>query len=120
MEILKGIGVSPGVAISTALVLDADDLVIAHRKLDPSAAAGELERLRAAIDAAIADLAELRDATTEAAGKEIGAIFGLSHRPAARQDAGQSDRRRDQRQQRDGRVRPRRPRCGGWRRRSGG
>ncbi len=28
MEIKKGIGVSAGVAISTAIVLDADDLVI--------------------------------------------------------------------------------------------
>lgn len=75
MEILKGIGVSPGVAISTALVLDADELVIANNQIEPGHVDAELARLHAALAAAVADLAQLRDATTEQAGKEIGAIF---------------------------------------------
>ena len=33
MEIKKGIGVSPGVAISTALMLDTEDLVIPKRQV---------------------------------------------------------------------------------------
>src|SRR6476661_8532703 len=75
MEILKGIGVSPGVAISTAVVLDAEDLVIPNRRIDPDAVDVELTRLNRAIDSAVNDLGKLRDATTEQAGKEIGAIF---------------------------------------------
>ncbi len=35
MEIKKGIGVSPGVVISTAVVLDAEDLLIPKRSVDP-------------------------------------------------------------------------------------
>ena len=75
MEILKGIGVSPGVAISTAVVLDAEDLVIPNRKVDAAEADVELTRLHRSIDAAVADLGKLRDTTTEQAGAEIGAIF---------------------------------------------
>jgi phosphoenolpyruvate-protein phosphotransferase (PTS system enzyme I) len=75
MEILKGIGVSPGVAISTAVVLDAEDLVIPNRRIDPDAVDVELSRLQRALDSAVNDLGKLRDATTEQAGKEIGAIF---------------------------------------------
>lgn len=75
MEILKGIGVSPGVAISTALVLDADELVIANNQIGPGDVDAELARLHAALAAAVADLGQLRDLTTEQAGKEIGAIF---------------------------------------------
>lgn len=75
MEILKGIGVSPGVAISTALVLDADELVIANPAVAPGDVEAELARLGVARDAAVADLSVLRDATTAQAGKEIGAIF---------------------------------------------
>ena len=37
MEIKKGIGVSPGVVISTAVVLDAEDLVIPKRHVDAGA-----------------------------------------------------------------------------------
>lgn len=75
MEVLKGIGVSPGVAISTAVVLDAEDLVIPNRKIDPATVEAELLRLNRAIEFAISDLSKLRDTTTAQAGKEIGAIF---------------------------------------------
>lgn len=75
MEVLKGIGVSPGVAISTAVVLDAEDLVIPNRKIDPATVDAELLRLNRAIESAVGDLSKLRDTTTAQAGKEIGAIF---------------------------------------------
>ena len=34
MEIKKGIGVSPGVVISTAVVLDAEDVLVPKRQVD--------------------------------------------------------------------------------------
>ena len=45
MEIKKGIGVSPGVVISTAVVLDAEDLLIPVRHVDPSQVPAEFDRM---------------------------------------------------------------------------
>lgn len=75
MEIKKGIGVSPGVVISAAVVLDAEDLLIPRRSVPPEQAPAEIERLSAAITQANEDLARLRDRVTAEVGKEIGAIF---------------------------------------------
>jgi phosphoenolpyruvate-protein phosphotransferase (PTS system enzyme I) len=75
MEIKKGIGVSPGVVISTAIVLDAEDLLIPKRHIDPSQVPSEIERLNHAITDSMADLTRLRDDVTSKHGKEIGAIF---------------------------------------------
>jgi phosphotransferase system enzyme I (PtsI) len=76
MEIKKGIGVSPGVVISTAVVLDAEDLVIPQRHVvDPSLTGHEVERLEAALRASATELTGLRDEVTGSHGKEIGGIF---------------------------------------------
>jgi phosphotransferase system enzyme I (PtsI) len=75
MEIKKGIGVSPGVVISTAVVIDAEDLVIPKRHVDPSQTDSEAERLRNAIASTVVDLTKLRDSVTSQHGKEIGGIF---------------------------------------------
>src|SRR5258707_15821457 len=75
MEIKKGIGVSPGIVISTAVVLDAEDLVIPKRRVDPSQVEGEIDRLQHAIAISAEDLIQLRNATTAKHGKEIGGIF---------------------------------------------
>ena len=76
MEIKKGIGVSPGVVISKAVVLDAEDLVIPHRHVvDPAHTPGEVDRLDAALAASAADLTALRNTVTTSHGKEIGGIF---------------------------------------------
>src|SRR4051812_12215448 len=75
MEIKKGIGVSPGVVISTAVVLDAEDLVIPRRNVAPEQVSGETERLGHAIAEAVVDLTKLRDEVTAKHGKEIGNIF---------------------------------------------
>ncbi len=75
MEIKKGIGVSPGVVISTAVVLDAVDLAIPKRSVDPSAVEGEVERFREGVVKSQAELRELRTAVAEKYGKEIGNIF---------------------------------------------
>ena len=75
MEIKKGIGVSPGVVIGTAVVLDAEDLVVPKRRVEPSETPGEIERLAKAIAESSAELVELRDSVVAKHGKEIGAIF---------------------------------------------
>ncbi len=75
MEILKGIGVSPGVAVATAVVIDAEDLAIPRRSIDPTGVPAELARLDKSLDDATAEVARLRDEISLSAGKEIGAIF---------------------------------------------
>ena len=75
MDIKKGIAVSPGVVISTALVLDAEDLVIPRRHIDPASREAELLRLQNAVDQSAADLQALRDNIASEHGKEIAAIF---------------------------------------------
>ena len=75
MEIKKGIGVSPGVVISTAIVLDAEDLVIPKRTVPADQVAQEAERFAEAVDAAAAELTVLRDDFAGRFGKELGGIF---------------------------------------------
>src|SRR5687768_273184 len=75
MEIKKGIGVSPGVVIGTAVVLDAEDLVVPRRQVAPSETAAEIERLGKAIAESSAELIELRDTVVAKHGKEIASIF---------------------------------------------
>src|SRR5437763_13669392 len=75
MEIKKGIGVSPGVVISTAVVLDSEDLLIPRRAVAPEQAPQELQRLTEAIAHATGDLTKLRDRISSEVGKEIGGIL---------------------------------------------
>ncbi len=75
MELKKGIGVSPGVVISTAIVLDAEDLLIPRRSIEPNEIEPEVRRFDAAIDQSTIDLTRLRDETTAKHGKDIGGIF---------------------------------------------
>src|SRR3954471_8018293 len=77
MEIKKGIGVSPGVVISTAVVLDAEDLVIPKRQVEAGQVQHEIERLGKAAAKAVVDLTRLRDNVTTQHGKEIGGIFNF-------------------------------------------
>src|SRR3954467_189807 len=77
MEIKKGIGVSPGVVISTAVVLDAEDLVIPKRQVEAGQVQHEIERLGKAAPKAAVDLTRLRDNVTTQHGKEIGGIFNF-------------------------------------------
>lgn len=75
MEIKKGIGVSPGVVISTAVVLDAEDLLIPKRTITPAEVPQEISRLGQGIAKAVVEITALRNEVTEKHGKEIGAIF---------------------------------------------
>ncbi|HMB95445.1 MAG TPA: phosphoenolpyruvate--protein phosphotransferase [Tepidisphaeraceae bacterium] len=86
MELKKGIGVSPGVVISTAVVLDAEALVIPRRLVQLREVPGEIERFGKAVTSTVDDLKKLRDQVTAEHGKQIGAIFdfhmGLLKDPA--------------------------------------
>jgi phosphotransferase system enzyme I (PtsI) len=75
MEIKKGIGVSPGVVISTAVVLDAEDVLVPKRQVDVAHLPEELKRLADGIAHAAAELKTLRDEVATTHGKEIGGIF---------------------------------------------
>ena len=77
MEIKKGIGVSPGVVISTAVVLDAEDLVIPKRHVEAEAVQAEVERLGRSVAQSVVELTGLRDRVTAQHGKEIGGIFNF-------------------------------------------
>jgi phosphotransferase system enzyme I (PtsI) len=77
MEIKKGIGVSPGVVISTAVVLDAEDLRIPKRVVEASQVPAEIERLNQAIADSVVELANLRETVTSNISKEIGEIFAV-------------------------------------------
>jgi len=75
MEIKKGIGVSSGVVISTAVVLDSEDLLIRERQVSPDQVAHEADRLDRALASGIADLGTLRESVAAKAGKEVAGIF---------------------------------------------
>ena len=75
MEIKKGIGVSPGVVIGTAIVLDAEDIVVPRRQVEASQIPVEAERVKDALGASSSELMQLRDDTKTAGGDEIGKIF---------------------------------------------
>src|SRR5258708_9371809 len=77
MEIKKGIGVSPGVVIGTAVVLDAEDLLIPKRLVEVDQVPHEVERFDRAIADSIADLTKLRDALTAQAGDDVSGVSGI-------------------------------------------
>lgn len=75
MKIKKGIGVSPGVAIANAVVLDIEEFDIPRREVPADLGQVELRRLRKAIEVSKKELVDLRDRTAERIGKEIASIF---------------------------------------------
>jgi phosphotransferase system enzyme I (PtsI) len=75
MEIKKGIGVSPGVAISIAIVLDADNLVIPRRKVAAERTDAELQRFQLALDQTVQELSAQRDELIASQRKDIAGIL---------------------------------------------
>jgi phosphotransferase system enzyme I (PtsI) len=75
MEIKKGIGVSPGVVISTAVVLDAVDLAIPKRQVPAEAVEQETARFTKSLEEAVSELHRLRDDVVARQGKDIAGIF---------------------------------------------
>jgi phosphotransferase system enzyme I (PtsI) len=65
------------VVISTAVVLDAEDLRIPKRVVEAAQVPTEVERLNEAIADSVVELANLRDAVAKQHGKEIGEIFAV-------------------------------------------
>jgi phosphotransferase system enzyme I (PtsI) len=77
MEIKKGIGVSPGVVISTAVVLDAEDLLIPERHVPAGRTTDEITRFHEAVAVTIDAITTVRNNMIEQHGKEIAAIFDV-------------------------------------------
>lgn len=77
MQIKKGIAVSPGVAISQALVLDAEDQPVPRRTVPSSQIAAEKKRLDAALIESGNEIDALRQQAQTQLGPELAKIFGV-------------------------------------------
>ena len=75
LEILRGIGVSPGVTVAPAVVLDAEDAVIPKRDVEPAEVPGEVARLRDALAAAKTQLETLSAGVAAEHRKQVAGIF---------------------------------------------
>jgi len=71
----QGIGVSPGVAIGPALVLERRRAAVSEKTLESAEARDELSRLAQAVNRARQDLEELRERTDAALGSSVAQIF---------------------------------------------
>ncbi|MBI9015744.1 MAG: phosphoenolpyruvate--protein phosphotransferase [Phycisphaerae bacterium] len=77
MEILKGIGVSHGVAICSAVVLDAEEVRIPQRHVVPSKTEVEIQRLRKAFLDATQEVSNLRVSQSDQWDSRIKDIFAV-------------------------------------------
>ncbi|MHC4981891.1 MAG: phosphoenolpyruvate--protein phosphotransferase [Planctomycetota bacterium] len=75
MKSKKGIGVSPGVAIGPAVVLDAEEYDIPQRHVPVDRAQAELARLKKATEISKKEILDLKKRTSQRIGKEIASIF---------------------------------------------
>ena len=75
MKTKKGIGVSPGVAIAPAVVLDAEEYDIPQRHVPVDRAKSELARLKKAVAVSKSEILDLRQRAAERLGKETARIF---------------------------------------------
>ena len=75
MKIKKGIGVSPGVAIAQAVVLDTEEFDIPQRHVPVDHAQAELARLRKALGISKKEIQDLRKRTAEKIDKKTAGIF---------------------------------------------
>ena len=75
MKIKKGIGVSPGVAIAPAVIMDTEEFDIPLRHVPVDHAQAELARLQKAVEVSKAEIADLRSRAVERIGKEAAGIF---------------------------------------------
>ncbi len=75
MEIKRGIAVSPGVSIGPALILDTEWFRIPQRTVSADRREAEVQRLRAALQAAAAEARQTQDSVSAKLGNQYGAIF---------------------------------------------
>jgi len=72
---LQGIGVSPGLAVAPALVIESRFPDVPDRSITPGEVAPEIARLHAAMEAVVDSLAALRERVRSRAGEEESRIF---------------------------------------------
>ena len=75
MEILRGIAVSPGVAIGEAVILEAEEYRIPYRAVAPNQVDAELERLDQAFTSAIEELGKQEDWLRNHLGMDAATVF---------------------------------------------
>ncbi len=75
MEIKRGIQVSPGVAIGTALVVDTEGFRIPQRFIEKKQRREEVARVREALKAAAQEARATQETISAKLGKQYGAIF---------------------------------------------
>jgi len=75
MEIFEGIGVSPGIALGAALVIDYEGIRIPRHFVDRDAVDEALERLNRAFEDVAGEIDGNRRAASEKLGEQYGAIF---------------------------------------------
>ncbi|MCD6364264.1 MAG: phosphoenolpyruvate--protein phosphotransferase, partial [Planctomycetes bacterium] len=75
MNVRKGIGVSPGVAIAPAVVMDAEEYDIPQRHVPVDLGHAELQRLHKAVSISKREVLDLKKSTAERIGKETAGIF---------------------------------------------
>jgi len=75
MRIKKGIGVSPGVAVAPAVMVDAEEFDIPQRHVPVDHAQAEFSRLKKAVSVSSKEVHDLRKRTAERLGKETASIF---------------------------------------------
>src|SRR5262245_34112397 len=80
MKLLRGIPVSPGVAIGAAVVLDAEGDRIAARHIAPGQVAAEVGRLRDALAVAAREARESQAAVPDQRGRQGGGMCGTRAR----------------------------------------
>lgn len=72
---LKGVGVSPGIAIGKALIFKVEGAVLGHRTIADDEVARELQRLEKAIKKSKQQLVSLKNKISKEAGKDYARIF---------------------------------------------
>ena len=77
MQIIKGIPVSPGVAIQEALVLDAEDQPVPRRTVPAERVQEQLNQLNRALQGSVSEIEELRNQTSRSLGPDLGKIFSF-------------------------------------------
>lgn len=80
MALKRGIGVSAGVVVADALVLDTEETRVPRRTVSPQQVPHELDLVERAFAAAIVEIANEREQLASRAGHELADIFGFHER----------------------------------------
>ena len=75
MDILRGIAVTPGVAIGEAVILDAEDFRIPYRTVPSDQVESELQRLDDALDASVKEIVEQEEWLNTHLGRDAANVF---------------------------------------------